>query len=64
MKNLVFIMTILFGSMLCACGGRSATTIEPSVDSIEVVADSMPSDTTYVNILVVDSDTVAVDTIR
>lgn len=56
MKNLVFILAILFGSMLCACGGRSITTVEPTVDSIEVVTDSMSTDS-----LVVDS--VAVDTV-
>lgn len=55
MKNLVFIMTILFGSMLCACGGH--TTVEPIVDSVEVVTDSMPTDS-----LIVDS--IAVDTIQ
>lgn len=62
MKNLVFAFAILLGSMLCACGGRAVTTVEPTVDSIEMVA-SAP-DTTYVNILTVDGDTIAVDTIR
>lgn len=62
MKNLVFVFAILFGSMLCACGGRSITTIEPTVDSIEVVTDSMPTDSLVVDSIAVD--TVAVDTIR
>lgn len=64
MKNLVFAFVILLGSMLCACGGRPISTIEPEVDSIEMVADSVAPDTTYVNILTVDGDTIAVDTIR
>lgn len=62
MKNLVFVFAILLGSMLCACGGRSTTTIEPTVDSIEVVTDSMPTDSLVVDSIAVD--TVAVDTIR
>lgn len=62
MNKLLICLTILLGSMLCACGGRPISTIEPEVDSIEMVA-SAP-DTTYVNILTVDSDTIAVDTIR
>ena len=52
MKNLIFVSAILFGSILCACSGRSITTVEPTVDSVEVVADS----------LVVDS--MALDTIQ
>ena len=62
MKNLVFIFAVLLGSMLYACGGRTVTTIEPTVDSIEVVTDGIPTDS-----LVVDSvavDTMAVDTIK
>ena len=62
MKNLVFAFAILFGSMLCACGGRTVTTIEPTVDSIEVVTDSMPTDSLIVDSIAVD--TVAVDTIQ
>lgn len=62
MKNLVFIFAILLGSMLCACGGRSTTAVEPTVDSVEVVTDSMPSDSLIVDSVAVD--TVAVDTVR
>lgn len=61
MKNLVFAFAILMGSMLCACGGRSSCpAVEPTIDSIEVVADSVASDT----VLTMECDTVAIDTIQ
>lgn len=56
MKNLIFVFAILFGSMLCACGGRAVSTTEPTIDSVEVVTDSVLADS-----LVIDS--IAVDTI-
>lgn len=59
MKNLVFAFAILFGSMLCACGGRSTTTTEPTIDSVEVVTDSMPSDSLIVDSIAVDTVTVS-----
>lgn len=54
MKNLVFAFALLFGSMLCSCGGGHSTpAVEPAVDTIEVVTDTIPA--------VVDS--IAVDTV-
>lgn len=54
MKNLVFAFALLFGSMLCSCGGdHSIPAVEPAVDTIEVVTDTIPA--------VVDS--IAVDTV-
>lgn len=57
MKNLIFLTTILLGSMLCSCGGHSTTTTDPAVDSVEVITDSVLTDSVTV-------DTVAVDTVQ
>lgn len=61
MKNLIFAFVVLFGSMLCACGGRSVTAVESMTDSVEVVTDSVTTDSLVVDSIAVD--TVAVDTI-
>ena len=57
MKNLIFLTTILLGSMLCSCDGRPTTTADPAVDSVEVVTDSVLTDSVTV-------DTVSVDTVQ
>lgn len=56
MKNLVFAFALLFGSMLCSCGGGHSTpAIEPAVDTIEVVTDTIPADTIVVDSIAVDT---------
>lgn len=64
MKKLILAFALFFGLTFTSCSCGSSETTTDTVDSVEVVTDSVASDTTNVNVLTVDGDTVAVDTIR
>lgn len=64
MKKLILALALFLGLTFTSCNGSSSETVTDTVDSVEVVTDSIAQDTTYVNVLTVDGDTVAVDTIQ
>ena len=58
MKKLVFALAILFGSMFVSCSNKQSETTTDTVDSVEVVVDSVDTlsvDTLAVDTLVIDS---------
>lgn len=59
MKKLLFAFVLLMGTMFGSCTGSSSTANIDTVDSIEVVTDSLPSDSIVVDSIVADTLTVA-----
>lgn len=43
MKKLIFAFVLLFGSMFASCNSNHSETITDTVDSVEVVVDSVDS---------------------
>lgn len=61
MKKLLFAFVLLVGTMFTSCNGGSSTATTDTVDSVEVIIDSVSSDSVIVDSVV--TDTLAVDTL-
>ena len=65
MKKLLFAFVLLMGTMFASCNGGSSTATTHTMDSVEVVIDSVDSEATD-SVISLDSivaDTLTVDTI-
>ena len=58
MKKLIFAFALLMGTMFASCNGVGSSATTDTVDSVEVVMDSVPSDSIVVDSIVADTLTV------
>lgn len=58
MKKLIFAFALLMGTMFASCNGVGSSATTDTVDSVEVVMDSVPSDSIVVDSVVADTPTV------
>lgn len=58
MKKLIFAFALLMGTMFASCNGVGSSATTDTVDSVEVVMDSVPSDSIVVDSIVVDTLTI------